>query len=45
MINDMSDCQQFWTTYSTGRSPWGRINTLYNRLKNVFRQKFGPKLA
>jgi len=33
MINDMFDGEQFWTTYSSGRRPWSRINTLYNYLK------------
>jgi len=32
MINNKSDGQQFWTTYSPGRRPWGRINTLCSRV-------------
>jgi len=36
MINNKSDSQQFWTTYSPGRRPWNRrINTLCCHLKNV----------
>jgi len=45
MINNKSDDQQFWTTYSTvlGPWPWGRgINTHCSHLKNVFKQKVRP---
>jgi len=27
MINNKSDSQQFWTTYSPGRRPWGRASS------------------
>jgi len=43
MINKKSDGQQFWTTYSPGRSPWGRrTNTHCSHFKNVFKQKVWP---
>jgi len=32
MINNKSDGQQFWTTYSPGCRSWGRINTLCSKV-------------
>jgi len=36
MINNNSDGPQVWTTYSPGRRPWSRINTLCSHLKTRF---------